>query len=268
MSEFNFDKLKNLDIPDKWVDDTINASVKKEKTPILFVNFKKLVPAVACLLVVCLVSLVPFILKADKEILPVDTTETQSTESVSLITPTTEKETSTEQKEISTEATQEIREDNIDNVTPTQPVFSETRNDETVSETSEPTKSPTSATEEPTEPEEPTLPDVIVPSENNPNDSAYPNYSAGDCLVAISPSFLVGNRNVYCRIYNSDQEYIGDRNIFSDQHLASFYSGFGSVYYYLYSPQKAGIILEPGTYTYSFYNDHTVPICKATVIVS
>lgn len=270
MSEFNFDKLSNLEIPEKWVDNTLNAPKIPQKSTPVFINLKKPMTAVACLMVVCLVGFSLFIFKPDKNILPVDTEATQSTENSLIISPTMAQESTTKQNGIKaiTEATEETHLNNTESKKPIENTSFSTEADETVNEPNKPEESPTAATPEPTENVEPSAPDVIPPTDNSANDSSNPEYSVGDCLVAISPGYLVGNGNIYCRIYNSNHEYIGDKNIFSDQHLARFYSGFGSTYYYYYNPIKAGLILEPDTYTYSFYNEHTVPICKAKIVIS
>ncbi|MBQ7133139.1 MAG: hypothetical protein IJO20_01435 [Ruminococcus sp.] len=270
MSEFNFDKLSNLEIPEKWVDNTLSASSTSKESAPAFINIRKTMTAFACFLVVCLVGFSLFTFKPDKNMLPVDTTPTQSTESSADINPTTEKENETVQKDTQTvtEATEKPNADRAELKKPTENTSTATQPDEIVSETNEPENLPTDATQESTEPQEPSLPEVIFPDNGSPEDSSDPDYSVGDCLVGISPGYLVGNGNIYCRIYNSNHEYIGDNNIFSDQHLAHFYSGFGSTYYYYYNPIKSGLVLEPDTYTYSFYNEHNVPICRAKIVIS
>lgn len=270
MSDFNFDKLNNLEIPEKWVDNTLYASETSKKSAPAFINFRKTMTAFACLIVVCLVGFTLFIFKPDKDILPIDTSSTQSTESSLIISSTEAEESTTQQKDFEnpTEAIEETYASNTEHKKPTENISPETNNDETISETNEPEENPTTSTDEPTKPEEPSVPDVVFPTTDSPEDSSDPEYSVGDCLVGISPGYLVGNGNIYCRIYDSNNKYIGDRNIFSDQHLAHFYSGFGNTRYYYYNPIKAGITLEPGTYTYSFYNEHTVPICNAKIVIS
>ena len=270
MSEFNFDKLSNLEIPEKWVENTLNAPRNSRKSAIIFLNFRKPMTAAACLMVVCLVGFTLFTFKPNKDILPVDTNTPQSTESLSVISPTIAQEGTTEPKdtEAITEATEETYVNNTESKNPTEYISSDTKADETVNEPTKSQENPTTSSQEPTESEEPSVPDIVYPTIATPNDSSEPEYSVGDCIVSISPGYLVGNGKIYCRIYNSNHEYIGDKNICSDQHLAHFYSGFGSTYYYYYNPLKAGLILEPDTYTYSFYNEHSVPICKAKIVIS
>ena len=271
MSEFNFDKMKNLEIPDTWVDGALNVPPKK-KLPVICVNFRRVATAVACLLVVCLVGFIPFIINPDNDILPVATKSTDPTSHT--VVDETSDNTDVSQTEEDQEQTQKPSENMVVNIQ------TETPNPSTNTEVMEPSEStqasetiiPDSSTTEPTQVDtqatQPSIPEVILPTNDSPEDSSGPDFLSGDCIVSVSPSFLVGSGNIYCKIKDESNIHIGDNHLYSQQHVASFYSGFGSVYYYLYSPQKAGLVLEPGTYYYYFYNEHSVPICKATVVIN
>ncbi len=103
MREFNFDKLKNLEIPDSWVDGALHVPPKSEKSPVVFVNFTRSFAAVAMLVLVCSLSLLLFFLTDDNATPQIDkkvpTSETLviSTESSDThnSTENTEKEPST-----------------------------------------------------------------------------------------------------------------------------------------------------------------------------
>ncbi|MBE6824465.1 MAG: hypothetical protein E7513_03865 [Ruminococcaceae bacterium] len=103
MSEFNFDKLKNLEIPDSWVDGALNVPPESEKAPVVFVNFTRSFAAVASLVLVCSLSLLLFFLTDDNATPPIDkkvpTSETSVTSTESFdtnnSTENTEKELAT-----------------------------------------------------------------------------------------------------------------------------------------------------------------------------
>lgn len=277
MRKVNFNSLKNLQIPDAWTKKAIAISGNNEgPKKIPFVISRKVLSLVACLVVVCLVSSIPLIFKINNDILPVST---ENSENISVtVSREDDNNPAKIEKEHKEKPTKEDTENHvvIENTEPSELVeetktpSSNSSAEEKPEESKKPTQKPSETVpEEPvkTEPVEdfgPSGDNVINP--DSPEDSSD-TPKPGDCVVGFSPSFLVGDGKIYCRIYDKDDNILGNQNLFSDEHRASFYSGFGSVYYYIYSPSKVGLNLEPGKYRYVFYNEHTVPICNVTVVV-
>ncbi len=273
MRKVNFNSLENLQIPDTWTEKAIAISGKNEgPKKIPFVFSRKILSLVACLVVVCLVSSIPLIFKINNDILPV---YPENDEHINVAESVEDDIKPTETVKQPDEKETEVYVD-VENTEPSE-IVEETKaesSNSTIEEKPEVSKKPTqkpseSVPEEPveTEPVEefgPNKDNVIEP--DNPEDSSDTQLP-GDCVVGFSPGYLVGDGKIYCKIYDKDYNILGDSNLFSDEHRASFYSGFGSIYYYLYSPLKVGLDLEPGKYIYVFYNEHTVPICNVTVVI-
>ncbi len=75
MNDKNFDSLKNLKAPDSWIENALNIAnvqdVQKEK-PIFFIRYSRSLAAVACLVLVCTISLLVVLNKGDGPVLVVD----------------------------------------------------------------------------------------------------------------------------------------------------------------------------------------------------
>lgn len=78
MEDKNFDSLKNLKAPDKWIENALNiekvhANVQaQEKKPVFFIRYSRQLAAVACLVLVCTISLFVALNKGDNNVLVVD----------------------------------------------------------------------------------------------------------------------------------------------------------------------------------------------------
>lgn len=74
MNDKNFDSLKNLKTPDSWIENALNIpkAQAQEKKPIFFIRYSRQLVAVACLVLVCTVSLFVVLNKGDESVLVVD----------------------------------------------------------------------------------------------------------------------------------------------------------------------------------------------------
>lgn len=75
MNDKNFDSLKNLKAPDSWIENALNIAnaqdVQKEK-PIFFIRYSRSLAAVACLILVCTISLLVVLNKNDGSVPAID----------------------------------------------------------------------------------------------------------------------------------------------------------------------------------------------------
>ena len=70
MNNKNFDRLKNIEVPESWIENAINIpNVVPKKKPLAFPRINRYLAAVACLVLVCSVSLV-IALRMDKDVIP------------------------------------------------------------------------------------------------------------------------------------------------------------------------------------------------------
>lgn len=72
MNDKNFDSLKNLKAPDSWIENAMNIPKIQEKKPIFFIRYSRSLAAVACLVLVCTISLLVVLNKGDGSVLVVD----------------------------------------------------------------------------------------------------------------------------------------------------------------------------------------------------
>ena len=93
MSEFNFDSMKNIDIPESWVDSALNVE-KQPKSPIPFLKYSKIIAFAASIVLVCSLSVALFfITNSNEAVPPVKNDETNFT---SQVHQSSEKDESTE----------------------------------------------------------------------------------------------------------------------------------------------------------------------------
>ena len=87
MRKVNFNSLNDLQIPEEWTKKAVAIPENIEepkKIPLVF--SRRTLSFVACLLVVCLVAFTPFILRINKDILPVSTENTEHTKTTQSVT--------------------------------------------------------------------------------------------------------------------------------------------------------------------------------------
>ncbi len=72
MSDKNFDSIKNFEVPQAWIDSALSVpQTTSRKKPIVFLPFSRYATMVASILLVCVLSVVVFMLR-DDNIVPVD----------------------------------------------------------------------------------------------------------------------------------------------------------------------------------------------------
>ncbi|MBQ4128620.1 MAG: hypothetical protein IJD68_02480 [Ruminococcus sp.] len=281
MSEFNFDKLKNLDIPQSWVDSALDVPKIKEKSPVVFINFRRVISAVAILLVVCVVCLSPLFFKNSNDILPIASNNpTEQTNSSQY------DETTKTEAENNTDATEKI-----ETQTPTR----ESKTNLLTESTEKSTDSPTQAqTEKVTPTKKPQSEPIEDPSgqPSNPNGSVLPDGPEGETdapgaegdygnLSGIvlegftKDSCLTGSGNVYCSIY----EYRTGSPTWSGNLYVPKFEADIEIYYtpqdqsdrdvYLsYNMENSGLLLKPGKYRYYFVNENGTQLYTSIFSVS
>lgn len=289
MSDKNFDSLKNLKAPDKWIKNALDIPNTRVVKPSFFLRYSRSVAAIACLVLVCTMSIIAVLHKDKNDILVIapDSNITQTEES-------------TNKADCSDDATEKSSvPDNKDNQKATStnnggaPVEStETNDNPTHSNNEKPQKptnkpdtesqpqtdataSPTNATEiMPSAPVEPTAKPtesptddmtdepVISPPTSKPDFSAISNYrDVHDyCEVVdyIETRLLTGSKKVYCVVKNVDKPYspwLNGENLFTPDHLCTVWQEMNGYTYFAYSISNNYNIEEDGTYLYVIYNE-------------
>lgn len=69
MSEFNFDNMKNVDIPDSWIDGALNIPPKATPTPFVY-RYSKIIAFAASIVLVCSLSVALFFVTNDNPVVP------------------------------------------------------------------------------------------------------------------------------------------------------------------------------------------------------
>ena len=277
MNDFNFDKMKSFDISDEWADRVLSTASKIKPRP---KYNAKIIASCLCLTFVCMISVLVFgfgktqpqIPTAPKETETVIQTQEKSENKAYKTVKKQEKSEVTQVKEtknqeISASKQEESTKKPTDKKEQKPTVLNNHTQKPVIKPTVKPVKPTNETVSEETQPStEQSLPNKEESTEESKTDNEDLTSPTGsDCIVSFSPSYLVGDGKIYCRIKDVNDRPVGDRKLFSSEHLARFYSGFGSVYYYIYSPQSVGLVLEPGTYRYYFYNEHGVPITDVIV---
>lgn len=275
MSEFKFDKLKNLDIPDTWVDGALDVPPKKDSSPVIYVNFRRIITAVASLLVVCVVCVSLFFYKPDDSILLTDPNaiETEGTENTTESVAPTGNVTQTENSE---------KPSSHQNSEPT-----DSQQHTQISETESPTQQPTSPTEkvEPTEKEtvpKPTTQPTDKPTEKptqaptqkptqKPTTNVVVNPDPVICKGSYSTnenSWGVASVDIFCKLYDANGNLVGDQNLYSAQHEATIDSIYNDIVYVSYDPKSKGLTLAKGGYSFYFYDYFGNVVSQGYVLVS
>lgn len=275
MKKVNFNNLDNIQIPEAWTKNALSLphTLENKKNVVFFGKFSKNLALVASLVLVCALSVSLFIFTQKGDILNTQKpsqnsesttfTQTEPTEETvddtkKPTTPSTTKPTTSGDKETtSTENSDFLKpaggSSNKPNggQTPTQKPAgpSGTPNSGTPGDSQTPTQKPT--TTEP--PEEP------------PNGAEFE--FDGKITVEFPKSYLSGNGNVYCQIYDAYGTPLGDSDPYSDTHrallkLSSTGNSSSSYVTATYNIDKGGFALSKGTYRYCFYNEDGEPICN------
>ncbi len=265
MSEFNFNKLKNHEIPDSWISGALNVPPEKEKTPLIFSKAPKMLAFAATFVVVCALSVTLFIFTQKGAVLPTSN-ETQNTIETAIETKTQTEETEdpavnavettapTKPSEATEESIEESHSPNGESkpsIIPSTPSVPSTK---PTTPSTEPDSSQSDATEEPENP----------PS-NPSNPSARPGSSgitdgSGSstvskiirCYATITISQYLADDQIYCALL-SQGNLEGGNNRFPDNRdvTVSFANGVVHLEYELNNEDGK---IKPGEYMYTFYN--------------
>ncbi|MBQ7133135.1 MAG: hypothetical protein IJO20_01415 [Ruminococcus sp.] len=268
MNDFNFDRMKSFNTPTEWAEKAREIPEKyKNPTPFLFFPVSRSFAAVASLVLVCSLSVLFFIFKPDDNILPVNPDATLSYETVS-------KTESVEPMDPTYDTGKPQNPDEYVNIEPTESRQS-TENPTTVSPTqkptssteyTEPTQKPTNSapttepTQKPTD-SKPTSKPTEKPTQKPTNDPSQ-NPTAGTTSnpvicrgsYSFSNSWEVNSVDVFCKLYDSSGNLMGDKDLYSYQHEASIDSMSISMVYVSYEPTSKGLLLPKGQYSFYFYD--------------
>lgn len=281
MNDFNFDKMKGFNTPDEWAEKAKDIPKKyKNPTPIIFFTDSRSFAAVASLVLVCCLSVLFFIFKPDYNILPVAPSATLSSETESLEpTDTTYKSTNPQKTDeyVNTEPTE--NQQSTENSTTESPTQKPTSSTEQTDSTQKPTDSrpTTKPPEKPTNSQPPTVKPTEKPNQE-PTSKPTQNPTTGvvgdpDPVIcygsySLSNSWEVNSVDVFCKLYDSNGNLVGDKDLYSYQHEASIDSMNSSMAYVSYEPASKGLFLPKGQYSFYFYNDFGRILSQGYVLVS
>ncbi len=255
MKNKNFDSISKFSVPQSWIDSAMGVPQNQsKKKAVIFIGFRKYLAAVACLLTVIGLSVLVLFMN-DNKVISKPSTETQSNFVAQTDSEHQTNDDNTQRGPFDNinpndafiiETTPDggiiIRPTTSDSQTtdttaPTSPTKSPTDSTIPNDPTENPTTSPTDDTKpisptNPAKPSEPSLPppdDPVYPTEpEEPWDPVEP-WDPTDPLeppgiqrlvasVTISEVMLNGNKEVYCKVYDSNGVLRGDPNLFSSQH--------------------------------------------------
>lgn len=285
MSEFNFDRMKNVYIPESFVNGALNVPTV-ETSPVFFFRYSKTLAFVASIVLVCILGVALFFITDKNTAIPsVKITETECETTAPIVENTTFSADATKTQKPSEKPAKS---------TSTETEKSETITKETVKETEkkeDPTeivgsldgKPETDATEneeKPTKPTTPTSP-VEPPEDEVPPDgpvveieqSYVSSYHSGIITAKVHKSQM--SDSFYCRIYDSSGKLLGGENLHSYSKRAEIVidsesvedanNNFSTVEY---DVGKLSQSIEKGRYYVVFYTDYGVDICSEYIYVS
>ncbi|MBQ8057674.1 MAG: hypothetical protein IJ275_05000 [Ruminococcus sp.] len=294
MNNINFDSLTNIKAPEAWIENALNIpSTVEKKKPLLFFKHSRAIAAVACLVLVSVVSITIY-LKHDRLVVPIDPNYTETLASVcnDATDATSDKnETSSNQENTvvletqpyeliepteggspnSQKPTQKpivgptLPNDPPENTEPSQPQFEVPTEAASHPKPPTPTVAPTVVPQDPTntqppidpppciEPSDPSWEVPTVSPTEAPPSPSEPEFGSISFSAQIRTSLVSGDNLVYCSVYDSNNHLIGDSNLYSAQHKA-YIIGYSDGKAILSYRLPDGLITEHGTYSYYFYN--------------
>jgi len=293
VNKLNFNNLKNIDVPDSWIENALSVPEKHKK--ISFLSFSRIVAAVACFVVVGSASLSVFLFLNNTPDVPVSpqlplasSSIERATEPISSALKNTFSET--EKSFVSTEITEKT---SLESTTVKNTEKAETHSVPTVVDPSqqhinskplppmetEPVEQiPTYDTAVTTLPTFPsatqgqttapaTVPATVHTSTQLPTNTTGNGWadiqSVGVCYGEFPKSMF--SVNVYCRLYDSNGKLVGDSNLYSSQHNVHFIIESGDKIMVQYLLDKTDLNLPSGKYTYYFYNGNGIDLCQGVV---
>ncbi len=265
MEDFNFDSLKNIDVPDTWVENAINVPLHEdENKPVLFVKFNRTIAMAASLVIICAVSIMVLLTHNDdvvKTIVPTNNSVTQSTANSES---TVNKQEEKNNKNTETTNTKET-ENLVANIAPTQKQTdskkepSESKEKPTTPDKAPATQKPTQNSTEATD-VEPQLPsdgldDPMLPGCPPPSDepeTEFEPYGMDTIEIRVTPSALGNSTNVYCMLYDVNGAVVSNAYQYSSQRKC-LVTKTKDTAVITYNPMAQGIYYSSGYYSYKFY---------------
>lgn len=296
MSEFNFDKMKNIDIPESWVDGALNVEIE-QKYPIPFLKYSKIIAFAASIVLVCSLSVALFFITNKNEAVPpiknnetqcnthvqISSTEIKNTENVtekitqSDNTYSTETETQPVTEVLNTvEPTEENSDNNGESSSNSNPLKPNKHPENTDSVKPKPTENKEKPTK-PNETQKPTDAPVIddppqdgPPEDNDELTSYISNFTNGKITAEIHWSDL--SISIYCRMYDSKGNLVGDNDLYSSKREAIEADGLmvesQEYFSYEYNIDNLGESLKKGRYEVVFYNESGYCLCTGYITIS
>lgn len=250
MSEFNFDKMRNLNIPDEWAEKTI-----KKANNIKIVKFSEhfrytKVALIASLLFFLIATVFTFALE-ESNVGIVGTQETQSnnaknpSNSSVYALETEETDEETEISSYNTAQTDSVEDDKI-----------KTDNN-MITDSTEPVESENETVFQPDTPQY----GSELSTENTEN--VKENFSV---KAIIDNNKLFDSSEIYCRMYNSGV-LVGSSDLFSQQHKAEIVEKNDTSTVVKYYPYRNNAVVNGGDplYILTFYNEYGVDVYTCAV---
>ncbi len=267
MKKLNFNNIKNLNVPENWVDNALNIPESyAEKKHINFIKLSRIITVAACVVIIGTISLTLFFTKNNNMLVGVK--NTNSTETIFTTTENGTYNSYTENKTTTTSALSTVKSYESAEF-PTQ--SSSNNNNATYG-----TEPPELATDTPLNPTEPQTdynePETTRAQNTSPTytqqtptsttqsdwtDSTYVcigHYSLG---MTVSSVF-----KAYCKIYDEQGNLLGDSNLYSSEHIATTKETTDDYIQLYYEPTKAGLKLSAGKYSYHFYDEYGIELYK------
>lgn len=299
MNDMNFDSLLNLTTPQSFIDKALSIEAKEQKPKVLFsAYFNRTLGAVACLVLICILSVTLFSLTHNNSTLTAQpqgpTTHVDNTESTD-----SKNEYSNDNRNDSSALIPDVFEQ-VEETKPTQSNDNKkpTQKPQNSTQAQNPTdaKEPTSSSPDvdPSEPvsQKPTDSDPYYPTESAPQEPETPVPSGpGDddadvdpseasteppivtptqnvyCQGMFSSSLLKDSDKVYCMLYNSNGTPMGNDYLYSNKRLATIIINDGDKATVAYNATAKGIALSSGRYTYKFYTSRGTVVYTGAVYV-
>lgn len=296
MNDKNFDSLKNLKAPESWIENAINIPNAQEKPkPVFFLRYSRSLASVACLVLVCIITLI-IALDRDENVLTIEpsyetvTTDATVNNETQNFTDATESIASENEKP-TTNSNRENGgapfEGTIDNDSSANKPTSPSQNPDSepsssggsssieptqapvIKPTNLPTVKPTKpSTEKPPtkptdDPQEPVLPGDPGDPGEPPTDGEGVSPGIPDSNVfytSFSTRYLDSSMQIYCSVQDPD----GNLVVNYDQ--ATVYNTDKYLAYVSYTlPSYA--ITKSGTYYCNFYTAYGEYICSSSIYV-
>ncbi len=267
MSEFNFNKLKNHEIPDSWISGALNVPPEKEKTPFIFRKTPQMIAFAATFVVVCALSVTLFIFTQKGAVLPTSN-ETQNTIETAIETKTQTEETddpaaneveTTAPTELAEAAEESVEESHSPNEESNPSIIPSTPSVPSTKPTTPPTESDSSQSDVTEDSENPTLKPSKPSTVPGNSDSILDGNGSSStvnkiirCYATITIGQYLADDQIYCALLSQGDMEGGDNRFPENREVTvSFVNGVVRLEYELNNEDGK---IKPGEYVYAFYN--------------